>query len=518
MWKYRAQITRPANLGRKRLVHTYPVSCYLIYRRLLEPSRRSSTVKRQHYYWAIAERIGPMAVSFFVSILIARIVGPAAYGLVAMLGIFMALGQAFSELGLGSALVQRKDITTDDETTCFILNITAGATVTIILALASPFVARFFNQPDLFPLLCVQSLNIFVASTSLVQFALLTRQMKFHLGAIIELVATTISGTIGVVMAYTGYGVWSLVALGLSREFSRAVLAWTVVGWRPHGRFSMVRLAVMWKYCSKLLYSSLLHRVAMNINTVVIGKIFPPAALGFYGRAAGLQALPVGVVTGVIQRVTFPLFSLHQDNKVLLLELIRKKNRLLVLIVSVMMGLLALLASELVPWMLGPHWSGSVRLLEILCLAGVFSSAFPLHSEMIAALGESSIFFKVEVIKKAAIFVVLASVYHLGLEAFAWGAVIVSVFDYLLSSYPNRKLIGYSLKMQFFDLVPPLFLSVTVSVFLMNLPWVESYSPLALMSLKFLSFASLFLFGAFVFRRIFFRDAWELFFSRGYGD
>jgi O-antigen/teichoic acid export membrane protein len=463
-----------------------------------------------HYFWAFLERVAPLAISFVVSIIIARMVGPEAYGLVAMLAIFMALGQAFTELGFGAALVQRKDITADDETSVFVINLVAGLLITAILCAASPLVASFFGQEILIQLLCVQALGIFIASTGLVQFAQISRQMKFRLGAMIEVVATIVSGVVGISMAYAGFGVWSLVGLGLSREIVRAAAAWIVVGWRPRGRFSRVRVAAMWDYCSKLLYASLLHRIVTNLHSVIIGKIFAPAALGLYARASGLQALPVGVVTGIVQRVAFPLFSKHQDNKVFLLQSIRKQNRLLVLIASLMMGLLAVLAEDLIPWLLGPSWAGAVPLLEILCLAGVFSAAFPLHSQMTMALGESSIFFKVELLKKLAIVIVLAIVYRFGLEAFAWGAVAISFADYMLSAFPNTKLLGYSWRMQFVDLAPPILLSGIPALVLFTISWEPAWPALTLMALKTLSFLAMTAVGLAIFRRSFFHDAWTL--------
>lgn len=463
-----------------------------------------------HYFWAFLERVAPLAISFVVSIIIARMVGPEAYGLVAMLGIFMALGQAFSELGFGAALVQRKNITADDEISVFVINVIAGSLITLALCLASPLVARFFGQEILTQLLCVQAVGVFIASTALVQFAQISRQMKFRLGAIIEVVATVVSGIVGVTMAYMGYGIWSLVGLGLSREFARAATAWLVVGWRPRGRFSKARVAAMWDYCSKLLYSSLLHRIVTNLHTVIIGKIFPPAALGLYARAIGLQTLPVGVVAGIVQRVAFPLFAKHQDDKAFLLQSIRKQSRLLVLSVSVMMGLLAVLAETLVPWMLGPNWIGAVPLLEILCIAGVFTAAFPLHSQMTMALGQSSIFFKIELLKKLAIVVVLAFVYRFGLEAFAWGAVAIAVTDYMLSAYPNRKLLGYSWGMQFTDLAPPLVLSGITVLAMFSVPWDPAWPAMTLMAFKTLVFLTLAGSVFLVFRKVYFHDAWTL--------
>ena len=464
----------------------------------------------KHYYWAFVERLAPLAISFVVSVIIARMVSPAAYGLVAMLGIFMALGQAFTELGFGAALVQRKDITPDDETSVFVINVVAGLLITATLCAASPMIARFFDQEILIPLLCIQSLGIFIASTGLVQFAQLSRQMKFRVGAMIEVVASILSGIVGITMASAGYGIWSLVGLGLSRVIVRAVAAWIVVGWRPRGRFSMARIAAMWDYCSKLLYASLLHRIATNLHTVIIGKIFPPAALGLYARASGLQSLPVGVVTGIVQRVTFPLFAKHQNDKEFLLQSIRKHIRLLISVVSLMMALLAVLAAELIPWLIGPQWVDAVPLLEILCIAGVFAAAFPLHSEMTKALGESGIFFKVELLKKLAIVIVLTVVYRFGLEAFAWGAVAIAFIDYCLSAYPNTRLLDYSWRMQFADLVPAFLLGGLPAIAMFNISWDPSWSVQSLMAIKILTFLGIAGIGLFVFRKAYFRDEWDL--------
>lgn len=463
-----------------------------------------------HYYWAFLERIAPLAASFIASVIIARIVGPEAYGLIAMLSIFMALGQAFTELGFSAALVQRKDITEEDESSVFVINIVAGAIITFILCIASPVIADFFGKEMLAPLLRAQSFGILIASTALVQFAQLSRKMNFKIGAIIELYSTLLSGVVGITMAYFGYGVWSLVGLGLSREVARAVAAWIVVGWRPSGQFSKARITAMWDYCSKLLYSSLLHRIVTNLNTVIIGKLFEPAALGLYARAIGLQALPTGVVTGIVQRVAFPLFSQHQDNKAFLLQSIRKQIRLLVLMVSMMMCILAVIAADLVPWMLGPSWIGAVPLLKILCISGIFASAFPLHSQMTMALGESSIFFKFELLKKLLIAVVIAVVYSFGLEAFAWGAVAISIGDYFLSAYPNRNLIGYSWAMQVRDLAAPLLLCGTTALTVATVPWDETWPALVLMALKTLVFLALTGMGIFSFRKAYFFDAWYI--------
>jgi teichuronic acid exporter len=467
-------------------------------------------MRAQPYFWAMIERLAPLAISFVVSVIVARMVAPAAYGLVAMLSMFMALGQAFTELGFGAALVQQKEVTQDDETTVFVINLIAGLLITLALCAISPLVAMFMRQHILIQLLCVQSLGLLIASTALVQFAKLSRQMHFKLGAVIELVATIVSGLIGIAMARAGLGVWSLVGLGLSRELVRAAGAWILVGWRPSGRFSKARAASMWAYSGRLLYASLFHRVVTNLYSILIGRIYAPAALGLYTRAIGLQSLPTGLIAGIVQRVAFPLFSRNQDNRALLLRTLRRQIRLLVLATSAAMGLLAAVAADLVPWLLGNHWAGTVPLLEILCIAGVLSAAFPLHSQMTMALGESRVFLKVEMLKKVAILIVLAAVYRFGPEAFAWGAVATSLCDYSLSAWPARRLLGYSWRMQLADISPAALLCGVPALVLTITPLPYSWNAAALISVKGLVLGVAIAGGVLLFRKSYFQDAWDL--------
>jgi O-antigen/teichoic acid export membrane protein len=467
-------------------------------------------VRAQPYLWALVERVAPMAVSFVVSIIVARMVAPAAYGLVAMLSVFMALGQAFTELGFGASLVQRREITADDETTVFVINLAAGLIITATLCAISPLVALFMRQETLTKLLCVQSLGILIASTGLVQFAKLSRQMDFHVGAAIELAGTFVSGVVGIGMARAGLGVWSLVGLALSREIIRTSAAWLLIGWRPSGRFSKTRAASMWAYSGKLLYSSLFHRFVTNLYSILIGRIYAPAALGLYTRAISFQSLPSGLIVGIVQRVAFPLFSRHQDDKALLLRTLRRQIRLLALSISAVMGVLAAIASDLVPWLLGSRWAGAAPLLEILCIGGVLASLFPLHSQMTMALGESAIFLRVEMLKKIVILVVLAAVYRFGLEAFAWGAVATSVADYCLSAWPTTRLLGYSWRMQLADIVPAALLSGIPALVLLHTSWPDTWAAPALMGAKALLFGIVIGGGIWLLRGSCFSDAWSL--------
>jgi O-antigen/teichoic acid export membrane protein len=238
--------------------------------------------------------------------------------------------------------------------------------------------------------------------------------------------------------------------------------------------------------------------------------MYAPAALGLYTRASGLQALPVGLISGVVQRVAFPLFSKHQDDKALLVSILRRQVRLIVLLASLVMALLAVTAADLIPWLFGAHWAGSVPLLQILAFAGVLAAVFPVLSQMTMAIGQSGIFFKVEILKKLVIVVVLAVVYRFGIEAFAWGAVAISVADYCLSAYPSVRFLGYSWRMQASDLVPACMLIGFSALVVLHIPWDPYWAAPALIVVKSLTLCGLAGVGLFAFRRSFLADAWSM--------
>lgn len=372
----------------------------------------------------------------------------------------MALGVAFTDMALGSALVQRKEITSDDETSVFWMNVTSGTILTLLLCAISPFVAAFFRQPVLTGILCAQAGVIFISAFGAVQKALITRTMSFRINTVIQVAAAAVSGIVGVVAAFSGLGVWSLVLLNLVNEFTTLVLLWVLRDWRPRGHFRWSCVKSMWDYSSKLLYASLVHRVVTNLYSILVGRFYAPAALGLYTRANSFQAMPTGMIVGIVQRVSFPLFCRNQDNPSFLLQTIRRNLRVLSFATIFVLTWIALIADELIPFLIGDKWLGAISLTKILCLAGVCATTFPLHSQMVQALGMTGIFFRNEMIKKVVIVVAVLVAYPFGITALAWSAVVVSVTDYLLSAWPNVKAIGYTWGMQAGDILSPFLLGM----------------------------------------------------------
>ena len=260
-------------------------------------------------FWSAAERLGPQAVQFIVSIVLARLLLPQQFGLVGMLTLFLALGRVFLESGFGSALIQKQDATEVHYSSVFYTNVLLSVVAAGILCLAAPWIAQFFEEPILTPLTRALSLNFVISAFGLIQVFLMTKRLDFKTQTKVSLVASLGSGVAGITMALLGFGVWSLVAQSLSLTLFNTLFLWAFNTWRPRRVFSLAALRELFGFGSRLLASGLLDTLFRNLYNVVIGKLFSPADLGFYTRAYTLQQLPSQTLAGIVGRVTFPLFA-----------------------------------------------------------------------------------------------------------------------------------------------------------------------------------------------------------------
>ncbi|WP_321283950.1 lipopolysaccharide biosynthesis protein [uncultured Vibrio sp.] len=465
---------------------------------------------KNHYLWAAVERIAPQLVSFGVSIVIARLIGPEAYGLIGMLTIFMALGQAFSELGLSAAIIQRKTITDNDLMSVFVANLIAGMVISLLCCSISPLVAKFYGQDILMPLLCAQSLTFAISSIGAVQAALISREMLFRLSAKVEVASCVLSGGVGLAMAFWGLGVWSLVVLNISRVFVRVGLLWFFGLWRLSGRPSLSAFSTMWGYSSRVLCASLFNNLVTNAYSIIVGKLYPPAALGLYTRAVSIGQIPVSLTGGIVQRVTFPLFSRYQGEKEYLIQLLRKQVRLILAVISPILTILIITSEELIPLLLGDEWAGAIPLLKISCLGGVLYSVIPLHIVLIKALGNSQLLLRIAVVRDSYLLIAVLVSSFFGLQALAWAVVSASFFSYILCSWPSKKSIDYRLKNHLEDVLPTVILCAFSAIILSAVEWNAGLSPVSIMLIKALVIVLGFASGAYVFREKYFHELWEL--------
>ena len=410
-------------------------------------------------FWSFFERIGQQAVQFVISIILARLLLPEEFGLIAMLTIFMAVAQSFINSGFGSTLIQKQDATHIDECSIFYFNILVGFLAAGLLCLAAPWIAGFYNQPLLVPLTCVLSLNLIINAFGIVQTVLLTKHIDFKTQLKVSVIAASFSGTIGVTMALNGFGVWSLVAQSLGSNLFRTILLWFFNTWRPSLTFSYASLRGMFAFGSRLLASGLLDTVFRNIYLVVIGKLFSPIALGFYSRAKGLQQLPVDNISSIVSRVTFPVFSSVQDDKPRLKRGVRKALTILVMINFPMMIGLAIVAKPLVLMLLTEKWLPCVPYLQLLCVAGMLYPLHVINLNVLIAQGRSDLFFRLEILKKILVVIAIAVTYRWDIIAMIYGQIATSCFCYFLNAYYTGKMLDYPITEQIQDVMPSLALA-----------------------------------------------------------
>lgn len=429
---------------------------------MIQSSLKQKTIHA--LFWSFFESAGLQSVRFVVGIVLARLLFPAQFGLIGMLMIFMAVAQSFLDSGFGAALIQKREATLTDTCSIFYFNIGVGLAAAGLLCMVAPWIAVFYNQPILTPLTRALSLTIVINSFGLIQNTILTKQVDFKTQAKVSLIASALSGIIGVSMAATGFGVWSLAVQQISSTFFRTVFLWLLNGWRPAPIFSLKSLREMFGFGSRLLASGLLNQIFDNIYLLVIGKLFSATDLGFFTRAQTLREVPSKTLSEMVGRVTFPVFSTIQDDPARLKKGMKKALTTLVLVNFPMMIGLAVIARPLVLVLLTEKWTESIPYLQLLCLVGLL---FPLHVinlNLLQALGRSELFLRLEIIKKILIVINIAVTVRWGISAMIYGMIGTSIISYYLNSYYTGVLIGYPIREQLRDLFPYLILAVVMGI------------------------------------------------------
>ena len=403
-------------------------------------------------FWSSVERFSNQGVQFVFSIILARLLSPSDYGIIAMVTIFFAVAQSFVDSGFSNALIRKTDRVEEDLSTCFYFNIGVGIIAYIVLFLIAPLVANFYNQPILSPIIRITGLEVMLNSLCVVQQALFTIKIDFKSQAKITLSATVISGIVGILLAYQGYGIWALVWQGVASSIVRMGLLWLMSKWRPRTGFSKSSFNYLFGYGSKLLASGLLDTIYNNIYPIVIGKFYNPAQLGNYSRALGWAQLPSANITSILQRVTFPVLSAIQDDTLRLQNSYRRLLKLSAFIVFPLMMGLAAIASPLIRVILTAKWDGCVLYLQILCFALMLYPIHAINLNLLQVKGRSDLFLRLEIIKKIIGVIILIITIPLGITAMCLGMVFSSIICLIVNTYYTSRFIDVGLLTQLKDL------------------------------------------------------------------
>lgn len=429
--------------------------------------------------WSAIERFSVQGIQFLLSIIIARLLLPTDYGLIAMLSIFMAIAQTFIDSGFANALIQKKNRTETDYSTAFFFNIAISVVLYLLLYLSSPAIADFYHQEELNAITRIVGISLIINSFGIVQQAKLTIALNFKRQAIASLTAVIISGIVGVVMAYRGYGAWALVWQSLLNNFLRVALLWFFSKWVPLFCFSRESFCTLFSFGSKILLSSLLHTIYTNLYTLIIGKKFSAGELGYYNRAFTLAQFPSTNLTNVIVRAVYPIQCRLQDDDEQLRSMFLKYMRMACyLIFPVMIGFCAL-AEPVVRLLLTDKWLPAVPLLQILCIAYMWDPIMKINHNMLNVKGRSDYFLYAEVLKKIVAFTILFLTIPFGVKIMCAGLILYAFADIIIITYYTRKLTGISLLIQIKVLLPVVLLSfsmgglVYLTTLLMENVWIQ---------------------------------------------
>ena len=416
----------------------------------------------KNFLWRLAERVGAQGVKLLVELVLARILLPEQYGVIAMVAVFITVFNVFVDSGLGNALIQKKDADDLDFSSVFWFNVVWCIVLYGILFLISPLVASFYHREELTQILRVLGLQIVISGVKNVYQAYVSRTMQFRKFFFSTLGGTVGAAVIGITMAYRGYGVWALVAQQLFNVLTDTVILTITVKWHPKRIFSFERLKGLLSYGWKLLLSALLDTLYNEARSLIIGRKYTSEDLAFYNRGELFPQVIAANVNTSIDSVLLPTMSREQDERDKVRAMTRRAIMTSTYIMAPLMIGIACIGTPLVRLILTEKWLPCVPYLQIFCASMLF---FPIHTanlNAIKALGRSDLFLKLEILKKVIGIALILITMHISVLAMALSTLVNSLLCQLINTWPNRKLLDYSYADQIRDILPNLLLAAVM--------------------------------------------------------
>ena len=427
--------------------------------------------------WSGIEQFGSQGLSLVITIVIARLISPADYGLIAMLSIFMAISQVFINCGFSNYLIQNKNKTAQDFSTVFFLNVFIGIACYLILYLCAESIARFYNQPILSKIIKYYSIVLVISSLTLVQRTKLYIDYKYKKLSLITIISLIVAGSISILMALRGYGVWTLVAYQIIQTFTVSLLIWITTKWHPSFTFSHICAKKAFNFGSKLLGANLLSNGVANLYTLVIGKKFQVIELGFYSRGQSLSAVFPSNFANMLQQATYPVLCELQDNTIELKRMFCNYLTMAAMISFPIMAILFGTAEPLVRLILTDKWLPTVPFLQILSIAYMFDPIMRLNTIVLSVTGKTQLSLYSEILKKTTLVAILFISLSFGIHWVAISTIIYSLCDIVVVSFFVRKIIPLSLMDEIKIMIPYLCFAAIIGCLciLINLIQCASY-------------------------------------------
>lgn len=437
------------------------------------------------FLWVFLDQVGGQLIGFLVSIVLARILVPEDFGLIAMTTLFVNIGNTLMDSGLTSSLIRSKDNKQIDYTTVFYINVTVGILIYILLYFTAPFVADFYKSPVLEQILQVYTLTFIINSFFAVQKAILVKDMNFKYQLRISIPSLILSGVLGVYLAYLGWGVWSLVYMYLVKSVIDGILYWLLIKWRPTIEFSLSVAKYHLKYGLNICISSLIHVLYTDLYNLFIGRVYNSAILGFYYRANSTKTLVVNNLSTALDKVLFPVFAHIQDDDVRLKQVYRRVMQQVFFWVCPILAYFLIMAEPIFTFVFTEKWLPAVPYFQILCLVGILTPIQTYNVNILKVKGRSDLVLRLEYIKKPIFIIGIFISIKFGIMALMWNQVIANLIGLFINSYYSGKMINYNLFEQLKDLSKTIITTLIVAAlgFFVLTTFKDTLAPLTLIFL-----------------------------------
>lgn len=412
--------------------------------------------------WSFVEQVLTRGANFIIGIILARLLSPTDYGLVGMMGIFIAISQIFIDGGLTNALIREKDASQADYSTVYIVNLALGVLFYFLLFFTAPIIASFYEQPQLKPLLRVTALILIIGSLGAVQGTMLTKRVDFKTKFIISILASLLSGGIGIFCALRGLGPWALIAQTLAATSIFTLLTMAFVRWMPDFQFSVASFKRLFSYSSKLLAASLVNAIYSNGYPLVIGKRFSAGDVGMFTRAQQFPTVANETMISTFNRVAYPVFSQMQEDDTRLYHVYDRYIQVFCFITFPLLLGLCGCARPVVSLLLTDKWLDCVPLMRIMCISVLPIGMVRINTNILYVKGRSDLALRMEIIKKSIMFAVMFISMFFGVMAMCYGLILNTLIDLYFSSFYTKKIIGFPLTRQLKNIFPYLLASLVI--------------------------------------------------------
>lgn len=428
--------------------------------------------------WKFSERITAQAVSFVVSLVLARLLLPEEYGTVALVLVFIELANAFVSFGLGNSLIQKKDADDCDFSSVLYFNVCLSLVLYVVLFFFAPLIASYYENDLLVPVVRVFSLRLILAAINSVQNALIAKRMQFRKFFWATLSGTIISGGVGIFLAYKGFGVWALVAQYLTNTSIDTIVLCFSIKWKPRIVYSWERIGQLFRYGWKILFEGLSNSIAGQVRNLLIGKVYTASDLGFYSRGGQFPSIIMNNINSSISAVLFPAMSKEQDDEAAMLLLMRKAIRISSYILFPMLWGLAAVANNLVSLLLTEKWLPCVPYIYITCASSFISIGMYARHEALKAKGRSDVFLLEHFFARVINLTILFLVYKISVLAVALSGLVGTLILAGIIVFTSRKYTGYHCNDQIKDVLGLVMMSVAMFIPTFILGTVVDWSPL----------------------------------------